>query len=96
MYTMLSIKKLFGFRRAAGADHFKSEYRTMPLVKKGIFQYTDNAMYVFGFFIFWAMSIGFNSSAALLVSGFSHISIWIHYYATEKPDMEYLYGKSEA
>ena len=90
-YTIFSVKKYFGFKRAAGADHFKSEYRAMPLVKEGIFKYSNNGMYLFGFFILWAVAIGFNSSAALVVTAFSHCSIWIHFYATEKPNMDYLY-----
>jgi hypothetical protein len=92
LYTMFSVEKYFGFARASGGDHFEPEYRSMPLVKKGIFRYTSNGMYLYGFFIFWAIGVGFDSSAALLVAGFSHISIWTHYYATEKPDMAYLYG----
>ena len=65
----------------------------MPLVKEGIFKYTGNGMYVYGFFMLWAIAIGFDSRAALIVAGFSHVSIWIHYHATEKPDMAYLYGR---
>ena len=30
VYTMYSVKKYFGFLRAAGADHFDSKYRDMP------------------------------------------------------------------
>ena len=36
------------------------------------------------------------SSSALLVAAFSHVYIWIHYFATEKPDMQYLYGNPGA
>ena len=93
LYTVISIKKYFGFKRAAGADHFLPEYRSMPLVKEGIFKYTGNGMYVYGFFMLWAIAIGFGSRAALIVAGFSHVSIWIHYHATEKPDMAYLYAR---
>jgi len=95
VHTIFSVKKYFGFKRAAGADHFKSEYRAMPLVKEGIFKYSSNGMYLFGFFIMWAVAIGFNSSSALVVAAFSHCSIWIHFYATEKPNMDYLYGGHE-
>jgi len=95
VYTAISIKRYFGFQRAAGADHFKPEYRNMPLVKKGIFKYTKNGMYLFGFFALWAIAFGFNSKASLIVAGYSHVSIWIHYYATEKPDMLYLYGQND-
>lgn len=91
IYTMYSVKKYFGFVRAAGADHFDLKYRDMPLVKKGIFNYSNNSMYVFGFLMFWGLAIAFDSIAALLASAFGHAYIWVHYFATEKPDMKYLY-----
>jgi len=92
MYAMYSVKQYFGFARAAGGDHFETRYRKMPLVKQGIFRYTKNGMYLFAFLIFWAIAVVFNSSAALVVAAFSHIYIWVHYFASEKPDMEYLYN----
>ena len=92
IYTMYSVKKYFGFARAAGADHFDMKYRSLPLVKKGMFKYSSNSMYVFGFLMFWGIAVALDSEAALLASAFCHIYIWIHYFATEKPDMEYLYG----
>jgi len=92
LYTVYSVKNYFGFARAAGADHFDSKYRDIPLVKKGMFKYSSNSMYVFGFMMFWGIAIATDSKAALLATVFSHAYIWIHYFATEKPDMEYLYG----
>lgn len=92
LYAMVSVRLYFGMSRAAGGDHFDESYRDMPLVKKGIFRYTDNGMYVYAFLLFWAIAVGFNSAAALVVAAFSHAYIWVHYYATEKPDMDYLYG----
>ena len=91
-YAIYSVHKYFGLARAAGADHFDSRYRTMPLVKKGIFRFTENGMYIYAFLSFWAIAIGFNSSAALIVAAFSHAYIWVHYFATEKPDMDHLYA----
>ena len=91
IYAATSIQRHFGFTRAAGADHFDPRYRGMPLVEEGIFRLTRNGMYVFGFLILWAIAIGYDSSAALVVAAFSHAYIWVHYHATEKPDMEYLY-----
>lgn len=91
MYTMYSVKRYFSFMRAAGADYFDLKYRNMPLVKKGMFKYSSNSMYVFGFMMFWAIAIAFDSKAALLASAFGHAYIWVHYLATEKPDMDYLY-----
>ena len=92
VYAMYSVKRYFGMARAAGADHFEPRYRDMPFVKEGIFRYTENGMYVYAFFLFWAIAIGFNSSAALAVAAFSHAYIWVHFHATEKPDMDYLYS----
>lgn len=95
LYAMYSVVRYFGFARAAGADHFQVNYRKMPLVNEGIFRFTDNGMYVYAFLMFWVIALAFNSLAALLVAVFSHVYIWIHYYSTEKPDMEYLYGSFE-
>ncbi len=93
--AMYSVKRYFGLARAAGADHFDPSYRDTPLVKEGIFRFTKNGMYVFGFLLLWVVSIGFNSIEALIVTVFSHAYIWIHFYATEKPDMDYLYSSAE-
>jgi hypothetical protein len=92
VYAMYSVMRFFGMARAAGADHFDPQYRKMPFVKGGIFRYTSNGMYVYAFLLFWAIAVGFNSSAALAVAAFSHAYIWVHFYATEKPDMDYLYS----
>ena len=48
-------------------------------------------MYLYAFLMFWTIAIGFNSMAAVIVAAFSHVYIWVHYYATEKPDMDFLY-----
>jgi hypothetical protein len=92
VYAMYSVKRYFGFARAAGGDHFDSRYRDLPMVSKGIFRITNNGMYLYAFLLFWAIAVGFNSSAALTVAAFSHAYIGIHFYATEKPDMDFLYG----
>lgn len=93
LYAMYSVQRYFGMPRASGADHFDPQYRDMPLVKEGIFRFTNNGMYIYAFLLFWAVATGCNSSAALLVAAFSHAYIWVHYYATEKPDMKYLYSR---
>ena len=94
MYAMYSVKRYFGMVRAAGADHFDLRYREMPLVKEGIFRFTRNGMYLYAFLLFWAIAVGFNSAAALTVVAFSHVYIWVHFYATEKPDMDFLYASA--
>jgi hypothetical protein len=92
IYAMYSVKRYFGMARAAGADHFDPSYRSIPLVKEGIFRFTSNAMYIYAFLLFWAIAIGFNSASALIVAAFSHLYIWVHFYCTEKPDMNFIYG----
>ncbi len=91
-YMMYSIVHFFTFNRAFGIDHFDASYRQAPLVREGIFKWTPNAMYVFGFFILWIPAFLFQSQGALAAAAFSHAYIWLHYYATEKPDMKRIYG----
>jgi len=92
MYMMYSIVHFFTFRRAFGIDHFDAAYRKAPLVRQGIFRWSPNSMYVFGFFALWIPVFLFQSVAALVLAAFSHAYIWVHYYATEKPDMNRIYG----
>jgi len=92
IYAMYSVMRYFGLARAAGADHFDRRYRDMPLVREGIFRFTRNGMYLHAFLLFWAIAVGFNSMAAAAVAAFSHAYIWVHFYSTEKPDMDFLYG----
>jgi hypothetical protein len=93
-YLGYSIARYFSFVRAFGIDHFDESYRSMPLVRQGIFRFTPNAMYVFGFTLLWAPAVFFSSVAALFLALFSHLYIWVHYCCTEKPDMEKIYGKN--
>jgi len=92
-WLFYSVKKYFDFRRAFGIDHFDSSFRELPLVRGGIFKYTKNGMYTFGFFLFWVIALLFQSRAALLVALFNHLYIWVHYYCTELPDMKRIYGR---
>jgi len=92
IYLVYSVKRYFSFERAFGIDHFDTSYRNMPLIRKGIFTWTPNAMYVFGFLILWVPALLFQSVAALIVAAFSHLYIWVHYYCTELPDMRRIYG----
>jgi len=92
-YLFYSVKKYFGMDRAFGIDHFKpQEANNMPIVRQGIFKYTSNGMYVFGFLILWCFGFALLSKAALLIALFNHVYIWIHYFYTEEPDMKYIYG----
>ena len=92
LYLIYCVRRYFGFARAFGIDHFDASYRKLPLVRQGMFAWTPNAMYVFGFLILWVPGFLFQSVAALMVAAFSHAYIWVHYYCTEKPDMRRIYG----
>ena len=91
-YTMFSVGRYFGFPRAYGIDHFDAAYRSMPMVEAGMFRFSGNAMYTFGFLGLWAVGLGFRSSAGVALAAFSHLYIWVHYYCTEAPDMRRIYG----
>ena len=93
-YTMYSIKKYFGFTRAAGADHFDSKYRDMAFEKRGIFKWSSNSMYVFGLAIPFAFAIATGSQSLFIVAVYSYISIWLHYFCTEKEDFKIIYAKT--
>jgi hypothetical protein len=93
IYLFYSVKKYFTIERAYGIDHFDKDYGE-PYVKKGIFKYTDNGMYVFGLMILYLPGLLFLSEAAILVALFNHAYIWVHYYFTERPDMLEIYGEA--
>ncbi len=91
-YLVYSVRRYFGFKRAFGIDHFDESYRSLPPVRDGIFRYTSNGMYAFGFLLIWFPGLWYASLAALAAALFSHLYIWVHYYCTERPDMQRIYG----
>jgi hypothetical protein len=91
LYLFYSVVRYFTFRRALGIDHFDASYRERPLVRQGIFRFSPNAMYVFGFLFLWIPGLALRSEAALWSALFSHLYIWVHYYTVEYPDMRRLY-----
>ena len=93
-YTMYSVKKYFGFLRAAGADHFDPKYREMPFEKRGIFKWTPNAMYVFAIGIPFAFATATGSLSMFIVAIYTYISILLHYFCTEKEDSKVIYGNN--
>jgi protein-S-isoprenylcysteine O-methyltransferase Ste14 len=96
VYLFYSVKRYFGFKRAFGIDHFDAGYRSMPFVRKGIFRFTRNGMYVYGFLLLWVPGLWFASPAALCAALFNHLYIWVHYYSTELPDLKRIYGEARA
>lgn len=93
LYTFYSVKRYFTATRAFGIDHFDERFRTRPFVRKGIFRFTQNGMYLYGFLILWSAALWFGSLAALIAALFNHLYIWVHFFCTEKPDMQRIYGK---
>ncbi|MFC1665521.1 methyltransferase [Pseudomonadota bacterium] len=93
IYLFYSVKKYFTIERAYGIDHFDKNY-CEPYVKRGIFKYTDNGMYVFGLTVLYLPGLVLQSEAALLAALFNHVYIWVHYYFTERPDMVEIYGNT--
>ena len=94
LYLFYSVVRFFTFRRALGIDHFEKSSQSAPFVREGIFRYTPNGMYIYGFLLLWAVALWYASLAALGAALFNHIYIFVHYYATELPDMKRIYGKS--
>ena len=92
VYTMYSVKKYFGFLRAAGADHFDSKYRDMPFERRGIFKWSPNAMYTFAIGIPFGFAVATGSQSMFIVGIYTYISIWLHYFCTEKEDFKVIYG----
>ncbi len=92
LYTMYSVKKYFGFVRAAGADHFDPKYRSMPFEKRGIFKWSSNAMYIFAVNVFWGFAISSGSKAMFVFAPYTTIGVWLHYFCTEKEDFKVIYG----
>jgi len=93
-YTMYSVKKYFGFLRAAGADHFDPKYRDMPFEKRGVFKWTPNAMYVFAIGIPFSFAVATGSQSMFIISIYTYISIWLHYFCTEKENFKVIYGNN--
>ncbi len=60
------------------------------MVRKGIFKYTANGVYKYGFLRVWILGLVFFSKAALMVALFQHIYIWVHFYFTELPDLKFI------
>ncbi len=96
VYLFYSVNRYFGFKRAFGIDHFDTSYRSLPFVRKGIFRFTSNGMYVYGFMILWVPGLWYGSTAALCVALFNHVYIWVHYWSTERPDIRRMYRKHSA
>jgi len=92
IYTLYSVKKYFGFKRAVGIDHFDKKYRNIPFEKRGMFKWVSNSMYTFGLLLPLAVAVLTGSKIMFLVGIFTYVGGWLHYFATEKPDIKYIYN----
>jgi protein-S-isoprenylcysteine O-methyltransferase Ste14 len=92
VYLGYSVLRYFGIHRALGLDHFRPEsFRDQEMVTGGIYRWTANPMYLFGFTVLWIPGLYFGSGAALIAALFNHLYVWLHYYFTELPDMRTIY-----
>jgi len=89
---MYSVARYFTITRAYGADHFVDAYRAKPLIREGIFRFTSNGMYTFGLMVLYLPALWYASRPALVAAVFGHLYIWVHYFATELPDLRRIYG----
>jgi protein-S-isoprenylcysteine O-methyltransferase Ste14 len=90
LWTVYSVGRWFGARRALGVDHFEPGFDE-PLVRRGAFAFVPNAMYTLAFLLLWAFAIAAGSRATLVTAAYQHALIWVHYFATERPDMQVIY-----
>lgn len=93
IWAMHSVLVHFTLPRALGGDHFRDRYANMPLVRKGAFRVTGNAMYGIVFLGLWGIALLFGSWNALVLALFQHCYIWVHMYCTEQPDMDWIYRR---
>ena len=92
-WTGVDVLRYFGIRRALGGDHFSAEYREMGLVRRGVFRCVPNPMYTFAALAFLLPGLFLRSYVGLAVGCYHYAAVWLHYWATEKPDLEFLYSR---
>ncbi len=96
IWVMHSVISYFTIPRALGGDHFRQAIADMPLVDRGAFRVTGNAMYGVAFLGLWGIALLFGSWNGLVLALFQHCYIWVHMYCTEAPDMARIYGPRES
>lgn len=82
----------FGITRASGIDHFDPAWSRHNLEKRGIYKYVPNVMYTVVLLAIYHPGVVWQSAPALIGGGVHHAFVWIHYFCTEKPDMQEIYG----
>ena len=92
LWGLYSVVVYFGITRAFGADHFDPSYRTLGLEKRGIFRFIPNSMYTVVLVLLYHPGLLFLSLPGLVLALGHHVLVWTHYFCTEKPDMQAIYG----
>ena len=95
IYTIYSVKKYFGFMRAAGIDHFDPSYKDIPFERRGIFKWSSNSMYLFAIAVFFGLAVSSGSKAMFIFATYSYIGGWLHYFCTEREDFKIIYGNNQ-
>ena len=67
---------------------------TIILERINLFKWTPNAMYVFAIGIPFAFATATGSQSMFIVAIYTYISIWLHYFCTEKEDFKIIYGNN--
>ena len=91
LYAFYSVLRYFSIDRAFGLDHFDENIRKTGIIKKGIFKYTQNGMYGYAILFVYIIPLIYSSRAGLFIAVFNNIFLWIHYFCTEKVDMNEIY-----
>ena len=92
LWGFYSVFAYFGATRAFGADHFDPAYRQADLEQRGIFKYIPNSMYTVVLLVLYHPGLLWHSWPGLIAAAAHHALVWTHYFCTEKPDMEEIYG----
>lgn len=92
VYGMYSVIRYFGLNRAFGSDHFFPEVRSQGLVRSGVFRFTSNGMYSVTVLFIYIVPVLFQSEVGLGIALFHHVHLWIHYFCTERIDLDTIYG----
>lgn len=90
-WLIVDILRHFGWRRALGVDHFHP-IRRPALVREGLWGLVENPIYTLGPLVLYLPGLLFNAPLALLSAAFQHAALWAHWYCTELPDMQRIYG----
>jgi protein-S-isoprenylcysteine O-methyltransferase Ste14 len=88
---LVDITRHLTWPRAIGRDHFDPTLER-HLVREGLFGLIENPIYSIGPLPLYLPGLWMGSPAALLLAAFQHAYLWVHWVATEQPDLERIYG----